>query len=253
MAQEIIEQKNTEVAVKTESQQLMDLIGTLAANPQADVSKFNALLDLKERLESKNAEKQFNQDYLKMTRELPRIKKDETVEYNNKQGVKEKAFSFATWENMDKAIRPILERNGFALTFDTQPRADGGGAVIKGILLHTSGHKREASITLALDNSGGKNNIQGMGSTFSYGKRYTATMLLNLVTENEDDDGYLAGIEFLPLEKQRIINTLLSETKTNINAFLKYFKAAEVQFIKEKDYEDAIKLLKKKKEEGEKR
>lgn len=247
MAQEIIEQKNTEVAVKTESQQLMDLIGTLAANPQADVSKFNALLDLKERLESKNAEKQFNQDYLKMTRELPRIKKDGTVEYNNKQGIKEKAFSFATWENMDKAIRPILERNGFALTFDTQPRADGGGAVIKGILLHTSGHKREASITLALDNSGGKNNIQGMGSTFSYGKRYTATMLLNLVCEGEDDDGVKAGIEYLSLDKQRKVNSLLNETGADVTAFLKYFKISEVQFLQERDFENAVKLLNRKK------
>jgi len=249
MAQELIEKnEQTAVVVKNESQQLMDLISALASNPQADVSKFNALLDLKERIEDKEAEKRFNEDYLKMSKELPRIKKDGSVEYKDKKTDKlEKAFNFATWENIDRAIRPILEKYGFALSFDTQPRADGGGAVVKGILLHVSGHKREASITLALDSSGGKNNIQGMGSTFSYGKRYTATMLLNLVTEGEDDDGIKAGLEFLDLDKQKTINGLLDETKSNVTAFLEYFKVKEVQFLTEKQYPVALKKLEQKK------
>jgi hypothetical protein len=50
---------------------------------------------------------------------------------------------------------------------------------------------------VALDSSGGKNNIQGMGSSFSYGKRYTTTALLNIVTEGEDDDGARGGARFI--------------------------------------------------------
>ncbi len=42
---------------------------------------------------------------------------------------------------------------------------------------------------LPLDTSGSKNNIQGMGSSLTYGKRYLVTAMLNIVTEGEDKDG----------------------------------------------------------------
>jgi hypothetical protein len=91
-----------------------------------------------------------------------------------------------------------LQREGFSLSFDTAPRqGEGGGIIITGTLSHVGGHKRTASIPLALDSSGGKNNIQGMGSTFSYGKRYCATALLNIITEGEDDDGVRGGAKFI--------------------------------------------------------
>ena len=83
-------------------------------------------------------------------------------------GQKRKAFKFATYENIDRVIRPYLQAEGFSLSFTTAPRtADGGGAIVSGTLSHKSGHSRSASISVALDSSGGKNNIQAIGSSFS--------------------------------------------------------------------------------------
>jgi hypothetical protein len=48
-------------------------------------------------------------------------------------------------------------------------------------------------MTLPLDTSGSKNNVQAVGSSTSYGKRYTATLLLNIRTKGEDDDGHAGG------------------------------------------------------------
>jgi hypothetical protein len=245
MEKELATIPEAQISAKTETQQLMDLIGMLAANPEADVAKFNALLDLKERLEDKAAEKQFNESYMLMAKELPLIKKDGTVEYKDKQTQKaEKAFNWAKWETMYPTLRPILEKHGFALTFDTQPRADGGGAIVKGILFHVGGHKREASITLALDSSGGKNNIQGMGSTFSYGKRYTATMLLNIVTIGEDDDGDKGGTEYITTEQAAELDLRIRKLGDNkLDAFLKRMKRPDLLSIPAKDYKAAIKLI----------
>ena len=221
--------------IKTEAQQLMDMIGALATNPQADVAKFNALLDLKERIVSKQAEAEFNDAYVKLVREIPRIKRTGSVSYKEKE-----AFKFAPWEQIDIIIRPLLEKHGFALTFDTAPKAD-GGAIITGTLLHVSGHSRSASIALALDNSGGKNNIQGMGSTFSYGKRYTATMLLNIVTEGEDDDGNSA--ENIGADETDILEKKIVSTGTDRANFLKLFRVKEVGLIQKRDLEKANAFL----------
>lgn len=246
METDIVVKESGALVVMSESQQLMDLLANLASNPQADVAKFNALLDLKERMETKNAERLFNESFMLMSKEMPIIKRDGSVEYKDKKTEKlEKAFNFATWENLYKTIRPILERHGFALTFDTQPRTtDGGGAVVKGVLLHVGGHSREASIALALDSSGGKNNIQGMGSTFSYGKRYTATMLLNLVTEGEDDDGDRGGTEYITTEQAAELDNRIRQLGENkLEAFLKRAKVRDLLSIKASDYDSAIKLI----------
>jgi hypothetical protein len=43
------------------------------------------------------------------------------------------------------------------------------------VLSHELGHSEETTMTLPLDTSGSKNNVQAVGSSTSYGKRYTAT------------------------------------------------------------------------------
>jgi len=40
-----------------------------------------------------------------------------------------------------------------------------------------------------VDTSGSKNGVQAVASSVSYGKRYTAGLLLNITTTGEDDDG----------------------------------------------------------------
>ncbi|WP_122221652.1 phosphoadenosine phosphosulfate reductase family protein [Pseudomonas syringae group genomosp. 3] len=45
------------------------------------------------------------------------------------------------------------------------------------------------SIVLPVDATGSKNGVQAVASSVSYGKRYTAGLLLNITTTGEDDDG----------------------------------------------------------------
>ena len=44
-------------------------------------------------------------------------------------------------------------------------------------------------MVLPVDTSGSKNGVQAVASSVSYGKRYTAGLLLNITTTGEDDDG----------------------------------------------------------------
>jgi hypothetical protein len=213
------------------------MIEKVINDPAVDPAKFHALLDFQERLEGRHAQQLFNEAFARLSKKLPRVKKDGTVEYNGK-----KTFSFATWEKVDLVIRPLLEDEGFTLSFDSIPK-DGGGAVVSGTLLHAAGHSRTASIPLPLDTSGGKNNLQGMGSTLSYGKRYTTFMLLNIVTEGDDDDGKRGGMTFISLPQVKQINDLLVDTGTSAQSFLEFCQTAEIENLTTEQFPMAINML----------
>lgn len=88
-------------------------------------------------------------------------------------------------------IKPILAKHGFGLSFrigQTEARL-----TTKAVLSHGGGHREETEFSAPIDNTGSKNNVQGWGSSFSYGKRYTGTAILNITTRGEDDDGKKAG------------------------------------------------------------
>jgi hypothetical protein len=224
---------------------LMSVISKLAENP-SNVDSIQKLIDMQERIMQKNAEMAFNSDYAELSKEIKPIEKTGSVDYKDKStGRNEKAFDYAKLENIDKAIRPLLSKFGFTLSFETaQRQSDGGGLIVTGILSHRDGHSRKASIPLPLDSSGGKNNLQAMGSTLSYGRRYTTCMLLNIVTEGEDDNG--SSFDKISIEQAAILDNLINETKSNKAGFLEYFGANSVLEIRADSYKEAIHMLNKK-------
>ncbi len=180
----------------TESAAMLSMIERLSQNPSVDVAKMESLLRMWERIRDKNAEMAFTRDYAALSMDLPRIQKNGVVSYDKVKGNpaagKEEAFKFALYEDVDEVIRPAMNRFGFTLGFTAQERAS-GGLIINGILSHRDGHSRIVDLPLALDTSGGKNNLQAMTSSSSYGRRISACILLNIIAVGEDDDGQANG------------------------------------------------------------
>lgn len=235
----------------TPSTALMSVIEKAISDPSFDVDKLTKLLDFQERVMEKQAEIEFNEAFARMSEKLPRITRRGSVGYKDKKTDKvEEAFRFATYEDIDAHIRPLLAEEGFSLSFDAKERdTGGGGALVTGTLSHRGGHKRTATMAVALDSSGGKNNIQAMGSSISYGKRYTMTMLLNIVTVGEDNDAESIDPEFISNEQAVEIDMLIRETNSNKEKFLAWIVAEDVQKITTRDYPKALNMLKAKKKE----
>jgi len=139
---------------------------------------------------------------------------------------------------------PILSKHGFSLSFSNETIEN--GIKIFGTLAHKEGHQKTVNLSLPLDTSGNKNNIQAVGSTLQYGKRYIVGMLLNVVTEGEDDDGNRGAADFINEEQAANISALITEVKANKIFFLKAFKAVSIETIQSSEYERAIKALEKK-------
>lgn len=220
--------KEITVAAPVENaDQFLSLIERIATDKSVDVAKMEAILNLKERILDKQAEAQFNQDYLSAKLEMPRVRKDGAVEYledknGPKNGPKVTAFKYAKYEDIDRAIRPVEQKYGFSRIFTTAHNPNsGGGTIVHCTLLHQAGHSIKAEIAVALDASGGKNNIQAMGSSFSYGKRYTTEMLWDIVKEGADDDAN--SVELIDDKQFKKLKKLIDDTETIEADFIAYY------------------------------
>lgn len=186
--------------VKQEPQELAEsstvsMFERLCRDPSVDVEKLQRLMDMQERVIKRNAEASFNAALAQLQADLPMIEE--------RGGIKDRSGNvqsrYALWEDVNKAILPCLRTHGFSLTF-RQEQKD-GGICVTGVLSHKEGHSERTSITLPTDTSGSKNAVQAVGSSVSYGKRYTAGMLLNLTSGDieQDDDADSTGTASAPI------------------------------------------------------
>lgn len=167
-----------------EGSNLLAVISRAASDPTVDVEKMERLMTMYERIEGKRAEAAFSADLAEMQDALPSV---------GERGNAANRYTYALWEDINAAIKPVLKRHGFALSFRTDCQKD---VTVTGVLSHRSGHSVETSITLPADASGNKNAVQAIASAVSYGKRYTAGALLNLTSHGEDDDAFAATDAF---------------------------------------------------------
>lgn len=215
------------VPTNPEMPSLLNFVAQAVSDPNIDVAKLEALLRMQREIVADDARVQFNAALHAAQAEMPRVKKNGTIDMGSKGSMR-----FATWEDVDTALRPILDRHQFSLSFDTQQR-DGGGSVIVGTLQHVAGHSRIASFSLPLDSGAGRNNLQAAGSTLSYGRRYIAEMLFNIVREGADDDGKRGGTKFISDVQANELRALAKDAGRQEGAFLDRLFAGAVRSFDE--------------------
>jgi ERF superfamily len=206
---------------------ILSIIAQAATDPRVDVVKMQALLDMQERVLDRQAEEAFNAALHAAQQEMPRVAKNGTIKMGDKGDI-----PFATLEDVDAALRPIMQRNGFSISYDMAHK-DGGGAVISGTLRHTGGHAKTATIPLALDSGPGRNNLQAMGSTFSYGRRYLLEMFFNVIRTGADDDGKRGGSRFITDDQAETIRDLMRQAGRQEGPFLDRLFSGAVRSVEE--------------------
>jgi hypothetical protein len=111
--------------------------------------------------------------------ELPKLPKDKTNPHFKSK--------FTGLDTIIDAVGPLLAKHG--LTWMTLPGRDALGPHLEYRLVYVrTGEVIDGTIPLLL----AKDDMQGLGSALTYGRRYALTCVLNLVSD-EDDDGAAAS------------------------------------------------------------
>lgn len=220
-----------------ETAALVQMIERAAANPAVDVDKMMKLLEMKERVEAMQSRKAYASALAEMQPSLPIIAE--------RGGITNKAneiqSTYAKWEDVNEAIRPILSSHGFALSFRiSHPE---GKIAVTGVLSHREGHSEETTIALPHDSSGSKNAVQAVGSSVSYGKRYTAFALLNITTRGEDDDARKAPGGTLSADQVETLQAEIVHAGADLARFLRFFRIERLDDLPAGRFSEAIRLL----------
>ena len=234
---------------------LLGLIERVVLDPRTDAEKLDRIMAWYERLRAKEAEHAFNAAKGRILKELAGIKivKNRSVlcaigKGNPLKGTHQ-PFKYAPLEEIDKHLRPLLAAEDMDLSYSDEP-LERGGVLIRGRLKHQpSGHYEDSFMPAALDRTGGKSDVQAIGSTNSFLRRYIACNIFNIVVAGDDDNG--AGGTIDEREAKTILH-LMGKAKVGPK-FLKYMKAqsiedagsleAAVATIAASDYRKAISTL----------
>lgn len=183
-----VQQPGGAVATAT-SDPIFTIIERLAKDPSFDVDKMERLINMHERAKAGNARTEYDDAMSHAQEEMKRIK----VDKDNSQ-TKSK---YASYGALDRAIRPIYAKNGFALSFNTADTAAADMVRVLCTVSHRGGHREEYKLDMPTDGKGPQGaavmtKTHATGSAITYAKRYLAGMVFNLAIGN-DDDGNAAG------------------------------------------------------------
>lgn len=169
----------------------------------ADIAQIEKFMDLQMKWEADQARKAYVSDMAEFKKDPPKITKDKSVGYTNKDGTFT-GYHHATLGNVTGAIVEGLARHGFSHRWDTDQQ-QGGQIVVTCILTHKQGYSERTTMSAGRDDSGKKNSIQQMASTVTYLQRYTLLSATGMATnDQEDDDGASAEAEAEPKPIQRM-------------------------------------------------
>lgn len=230
-------------APASETAAILGMIERAARDPAVDINKLQQLMEMRERIEARNAESTFDRALTAAQAAMGRVRTDS----NNPQT----KSRYASYGALDAAMRPVYTQHGFALSFNTENPASEIVRVICRVS-HQNGHSRSYQIDMPADGKGAKGGdvmtkTHATGSAVSYGMRYLLKMIFNIAVSDKDDDGNAAGSgEKISLAQVEELIALCEDVSADKEALCRYFKVDGFASILVKDFPRVVAALNKK-------
>jgi len=207
---------------------MLETVMRAVADPNIDPARLREFLEIGRELQKDQAEAQYNAAFAALKADLPVITKKGVV--LNKRG--QVQFKYARYDDLHRAISPLLMKHGFATSFDFEEPEKGRLTAILH-LLHQGGHSKDYRWTLP---SMGENqyvtNLQNAAAARSFGKRCVLIDALDILTEDSDSDGRpQAPPEKITEEQARTIEDIIQACSDKDQRFRASFaKWIKVEF-----------------------
>lgn len=205
-----------------------------------DLAAVKEMIAFGKELEADASEKAFNEA-------MAAAQKDMGVVATNMNNSQTKS-RYADYAQLDKALRPIYTKHGFALSFN-----DGDGAPTDWvrIVCHVtnSGHTRTYHKDMPADGKGAKGGdvmtkTHAVGAAQSYAMRYLLRMIFNVAVGEADTDGNAPADTSTITDAQLVtIRDLIDATDSDIALFCATFKIDALPNLRPVDFEPAVRSL----------
>lgn len=227
MAELATTEQRRDVAVHDDQpMELMQVIAQAARDPQVDVTKMQALLQMKREEEDRDAQRSFNRAFVRCKAAIKPIYAKERNQQTNSNYADAKALA--------AVVDPLMDKHGFAITYGTAPCSRDGYYTMVADLLHEDGHEKRYTADIPEDKTGIKGSVNktdthAFGSSMTYGKRYMKLLIWDIATT--DDDGQRAGVASDgPMTEQQVshLRRLIKEAGGEEAAFVEYLRTQKV-------------------------
>lgn len=241
MSNEIVTKENTAIVETSQTEKSMgQILIEMARDESLDEGKLNALIKMKNDEEDRAAKRAFNAALVAFKANPPRIIKNMHVNFNTSKGVTD--YKHATIDSVCRQLDEPL--NNLGLSFRWNVKSDAAKTRVTAIISHIDGYSEESYMEATPDTSGGKNAIQGQGSSVTYLKRYTLLAALGLAEQGEDDDGIKAYMS-KPLDAEMLneLQELIEESGSDAQALCNHFKVGSLAELSNQQYGAAKAML----------
>lgn len=176
----------------TEQSALLAVIARAAADPEVNIDKMERLLIMQQSIIDRDAKTAFFDAFNRAQAEMTPIAADASNPQTRSL--------YASYAQLDRAIRPIYTRHGFALSFDEGTAEKPDHVRVLCEVTHRGGHSKPYHADMPTEGVGLKGNANmtkthATGSAKSYGKRYLLKDIWNLAVGEDDRDGNAAPAE----------------------------------------------------------
>lgn len=230
----------TNVVPVSDSGALMEIISRAASDPGTDVGKLEKLMDLYERVKGNQAKQEFDQAMALAQEEMGPVRTDASNTQTKSK--------YATYAALDRALRPIYSKHGFAISYGTADGAEAGHVRVVADVMHRSGHSKTFHIDMPSDGKGAKGGdvmtkTHATGSAFSYGQRYLVKGIFNIVVSDDDDGNSAGGSGPISADQAATIRGLIERFKVNIESFCNTYKIEAIPDLPAAKYREAVERL----------
>lgn len=224
--------------VESDDTGIMSIISRAAADPGTDVAKLERLMDLYDRVKATEAEGKFNTAMKVAQKSMASISKD-AVNPQTKS-------KYASYGQLDAALRPIYTANGFSISFDTEDGAPPEYVRVVAYVAHEAGMTRKHHIDMPADGKGAKGGdvmtkTHAVGAGVSYGRRYLQLMIFNIATN--DKDGNAPDETRITDQQVADLTKLIDDTETDIEKFCGAYQIDALVDLPPKAFEAAKNVL----------
>lgn len=218
---------------------LIEFLARAVRDPSIDVHKLEAIYRMQREIVADDRREQFHDAMNAVQGEMQAVVRNAlNSETRNK---------FATMEAVDAVVRPIYAKHGFSLSF-SEAANDQPEMKIE-CVIRRRGHEETHHLSALSDMTGpkgtpNKTNVQGVGSSVTYLRRYLTCMIFNVALRDDNDGnrarpsndtGELNGHAAVGLLTKLIAECSADPhaTAANERAFLNAFNFPNLHTIKE--------------------